>query len=105
MIDENNRRKVVIDLPKELSIRLEELAKKESHTVSQLVSIIIMNFFNDYSKILELVNENDFGVITEDNLRSFLKKSESKNGYFYKDIEHLSFDELFGFWTNKFLGK
>jgi len=104
MINENNR-KIAIDLPIELAILLEELAKKESHTVSQQVSIIIMNFFKDYKRILELENENDFGVITEDKLRSFLKKEENQNGYCYEDIEHLSFDELFGFWANNFLGK
>jgi len=44
-----------------------------------------------------------FGIITEENLRHFLKYSEHKYEYNYKDIEYLPEDELYYFWVDTFL--
>lgn len=90
-------KKISVVLPNEIFALLEELSKNELHTVSQQIVIIVMNYFNDYNKMLEVVNEDDFGVITEENIRKFLRKEENQINYKYEDIEHFSFDELFQF--------
>ena len=101
----DDNKKITIVLPKDIIVQLEEIAKKEYHSVSQQVAIIIMNYFKDYNKILEVINETDFGVITEDNLRTFLKKESNQVKYKYEEIEHFSFDELFQFWMDNFIEK
>lgn len=101
----DDKMKITINLPKEILTQLEDLAKKEYHTVSQQVSIIILNYFKDYNKILEVMNETDFGVITEENLRIFLRKETNQKNYKYDEVEHFSFDELFQFWLDNFIEK
>lgn len=101
----DDKTKITINLPKEILAQLEDLAKKEYHTVSQQVSIIILNYFKDYNKILEVINETDFGVITEENLRIFLKQETNQKNYKYEEIKHFCFDELFQFWLDNFIEK
>lgn len=100
-----NYKKISVALPIEIFAKLQSLANKEKHTMSQQIAIIIMNYLRDYNKMLEIVNEDDFGVITEDKLRSFLKREENQTNYEYKDIENFSFEELFKFWIDNFSSK
>lgn len=96
---------ITISLSKDIILKLQELSKRERHTISQQVSIIIHNFFRDYGRILELQNEKDFGVITEERLREVLKKNADEMNYKYEDIKDLSFEELLKFWQDFFLSK
>lgn len=98
-------KKISIVLPNVVLSKLQNLANKEKHTLSQHIAIIIMNYLRDYDSMLEIVNEDDFGVITEDKLRSFLKKDENQINYTYTDIEDYSFEELFKFWIENFSSK
>lgn len=98
-------KKISVVLPNQVLAMLEDISKKELHTVSQQIVIIIMNYFRDYKRMLELVNEDDFGVITEEKLRNFLEKEENQINYNYEDIEHFSFEELFKFWIENFSKK
>ena len=52
--------------------------------------------------MLEIMNENDFGVITEDKLRGYLKKKAPTKNFRYEDIEGYTFEELFKFWMENF---
>lgn len=94
---------ITISLSKDIMTLLQGLARKERHTISQQVSIIVHNFFKDYGRILELQNDKDFGVITEEKLRQVLENSSDKGEYKYEDIEDLSFEELLVFWKDTFL--
>lgn len=96
---------ITISLSKDVMRLLQGLARKEQHTASQQVSIIVHNFFKDYGRILELQNEKDFGVITEEKLREVLKKNADAKDYKYEDIEDLSFEKLLKFWSTNFLSK
>lgn len=98
-------KKISVILPNQVFEMLEDMAKKEYHTVSQQIVIIMMNYFRDYNRMLEVVNEDDFGVITEEKLRIFLKKEELHMNYKYEDIQHYSFEELFKFWIENFSNK
>lgn len=104
-MDFQDYKKIAVILPNEVLAKLQNLANKEKHTVSQQIVIIIMNYLRDYDKMLEIVNEDDFGVITEEKLRSFLKKEENQINYKYGDIEHFSFEDLFKFWIDNFSSK
>lgn len=96
---------ITVTLSKETAKLLNELAQQELRTMSQQAEIIIHNYFKDYNRVLELEKEKDFGVITEENLRYFLKKEENQQEYKYSDIEHYSFGELFQFWIKTFVNK
>lgn len=100
-----DHKKISIILPELALLKLQNLANKERHTVSQQVAIIIMDYLRDYDRMLEIVNEDDFGVITEEKLRSFLKRKENQINYIYVDIEHYSFEELFKLWIENFSSK
>lgn len=101
-MDKKDYKVVAIPLSNDVIARLEKLAKEESRTVSQQAAIIIYNYFKDYKKVLELVNQKDFGAITEESLRKFLKREENQIDYKYEDIEDYTFDELFKFWLENF---
>lgn len=100
-----DHKKISIVLPNVALSKLQDLANKERHTVSQQIVIIIMNYLRDYDSMLEIVNEDDFGMITEDKLRYFLKKEENQINYKYADIENYSFEELFKLWIDNFSSK
>jgi len=57
----------------------------------------------NYQHVFPSGNNICFGIITEESLRHFLKKSEHMYKYNYKDIEHLPEDELYYFWVDTFL--
>lgn len=97
-----DHKKISVIFPNEIFNQLEALSMKEKRTVSQQVVIIVANYLRDHKKMLEIVNENDFGVITEENLRNYLKKQASKKDYKYEDIENYTFEELFKFWMENF---
>jgi len=53
--------------------------------------------------MVQLANEEDFGVITEEKLRDFLSKRENQIDYKYDEIKDYSFDDLFQIWIDCFL--
>ena len=95
-------KKISVVFPNKIFNQLEELSKKEMRTMSQQIVIIVSNYLKNYKNMLEIVNENDFGVITEEKLRSYLKKQAPNRHYDYKDIENYTFEELFKFWMDNF---
>jgi len=48
-----------------------------------------------YQQTSSSLNNMYFGIITEENLRNFLKGSN------FKDIEHLGAEELYYFWVDR----
>lgn len=98
-------KKIEVILPSEIVDRLYEISMKEKRTVNQQIALIIANYLKEYSKILEVVSEQDFGTITEEKLREFLSKEENQILYKYEDIKDFTFDELFEFWVENFMEK
>lgn len=98
-------KKIEVILPSEIVDRLYEISMKEKRTVNQQIALIIANYLKEYSKILEVVSEQDFGTITEEKLREFLSKEVNQILYKYEDIKDFTFDELFEFWVENFMEK
>ena len=98
-------KKIEVILPSEIVDRLYEISIKEKRTVNQQIALIIANYLKEYSKILEVVSEQDFGTITEEKLREFLSKEVNQILYKYEDIKDFTFDELFEFWVENFMEK
>lgn len=79
--------------------------RKEKRSINQQIAFILAKYLREYYKIYEVVNEQDFGVITEEKLREFLSKEENQINYKYEDIKDFSFDELFQFWLANYVEK
>lgn len=95
--------KIEVILPSTIFRQLYEISSKEKRTVNQQIALIIIKYLKEYDKILEVTNEEDFGVITEEKLREFLSKKENQIEYRYDEIKDYSFDELFKIWIDCFL--
>lgn len=97
--------KLEVILPSTMVNKLYEIAQKEKRSINQQIAFILAKYLREYYKIYEVVNEQDFGVITEEKLREFLSKEENQINYKYEDIKDFSFDELFQFWLANYVEK
>ncbi|NLL81964.1 MAG: hypothetical protein GX231_06630 [Tissierellia bacterium] len=95
--------KIEVILPATIVEKLVEIASKEKRTLNQQITLIMIKYLKEYDRILELINEEDFGVITEEKLRDFLSKRENQIDYKYDEIKDYSFDDLFQIWIDCFL--
>lgn len=102
-MSEDRFKKIEIILPSTIVKQLYKISKNENRTVNQEIALIIVKYLKEYNTILEVTNEEDFGVITEEKLREFLSKEKNQIEYKYDEIKDYSFDQLFNIWVNYFL--
>ena len=68
-MSEDRFKKIEIILPSTIVKQLYKISKNENRTVNQQIALIIVKYLKEFNTILEVTNEEDFGVITEEKLR------------------------------------